>query len=386
MSDGLHPDAVGVLVLADDRTGAMEVAGAIAPAVVVPYAALDRGAAGRAEGEARAVIDLGTRHLEPAEAAARVGGVLNLARTESVRQRVLHKLDSTLRGNWADEAVALQRSRSGPVVVVAAFPAVGRTCRGGTVYDHGVPVANGPAGADPRRPVTTSRPAEALVAAGATAVVELAGADDLAAWLGRANGGFAVCDAETDADLAVLGRCWAEHATSGFLGTAASIGAAVATIAGRAPDPAPADRLGLPALVVCGSLHPAARAQIARLEADGWTVLADPAVLTEVPERLVLVSPMLDPGVTGHGSAAMDLAGSARGALAARRWASVVVVGGDTAEALLGDEPIHVGGLLGPGMPSCAHAVAPGAVLVTKPGGFGGPGAVAELFGGSAES
>ena len=117
-----------MVVLADDRTGALETAGAIAEAghsaSMVPLERL----AGRFGDDRVIVVDLATRHLSAEAATARVGRAATLLR--SAGRPVVLKLDSTLRGNWAAEAVELVRHRPRPALVVAAFPAVGRICVG----------------------------------------------------------------------------------------------------------------------------------------------------------------------------------------------------------------------------------------------------------------
>lgn len=326
-----------VTVLADDRTGALETAGAIAEAgfrtVMVPFGASVPG------GAECVVIDLASRHLSPIEAARRAVEAAALADGP-----LLHKIDSTLRGNWAAEAATFER----PLHVVASFPRAGRACRDGVVYDHGVPVAEGPAGRDPRRPVTSSRPAEHLAAAGAA--------------------GFLVHDAETDADVDAAVRRWATEPGAVLSGTAAALGAAVRALRpGGVPVPRPV--LEFPALVVCGSLHPVARRQLDVLRGAGWGS-GDRLLLATRPER--------DDALAG-GTAAEQLGIEARTVLEGARIETLVLIGGDTAHAVLGDVAFEVGGLLAPGVPWCRAATG-GPLVVTKPGGFGVDDAILRLF------
>jgi uncharacterized protein YgbK (DUF1537 family) len=60
----------------------------------------------------------------------------------------------------------------------------------------------------------------------------------------------------------------------------------------------------------------------------------------------------------------------------------VVVVGGETAAALLGDRPMAVIGTMAPGV-ACSSPLADpdGPLVVTRPGGFGGPHALVDLLG-----
>ena len=92
------------MVVADDRTGALATAGACADvgfeALVVPYEH------DSAPGAECVVIDLESRHLSTGAAAARA---------RAVDPGAVHKIDSSLRGNWAHELVA-RRGEGGPHV------------------------------------------------------------------------------------------------------------------------------------------------------------------------------------------------------------------------------------------------------------------------------
>ena len=150
---------------ADDRTGALEAAGACADAGSGPVLVV---AALPAAGGGVVVVDLATRHLDGRGAAGRAAA-LEAASGGAVSA---HKIDSTLRGNWAEEVVARHRVAGRRILVVPSLPASGRTCVGGVVFDHGRPVGDGPAGGDARTPVRSSRPADHLRLAGAHDVVE----------------------------------------------------------------------------------------------------------------------------------------------------------------------------------------------------------------------
>jgi uncharacterized protein YgbK (DUF1537 family) len=361
-----------LLVLADDRTGALETAGAVADAglrtLMVPFGTL------RPPVPAECVVwDLGSRHLEPAAAAARA---VAAAQGEG---RLAVKLDSTLRGNWAEEVVAVQRSTGRAVLVVPANPAAGRTCAGGVVREHGVPVAAGPAGRDPRRPVRTSRPDELLLAAGADdvgAVTATTGSD------GLARHSVNVADAATDRDLDLLGRLWRARRELVLAGTAAAIGAAARHVGDGRPATPPPIGPSSSVLVVSASRHPATGAQLDRLRALGW-----PVVVAGSPEplpaavRLVVAAPGALDGTLADGRAAELVGRTARRLLARRRFDIVMVMGGDTAAALLGAQAMAVGGTLALGVAWCRPVDAPdGPLILAKPGGFGGPDALAALF------
>jgi uncharacterized protein YgbK (DUF1537 family) len=344
------------LTVADDRTGALEVAGEMAPwlgslAVTVRTAPT---------GVPSAVVDIGSRHVAPAVAAERA-----LAAASRPARRRAHKIDSLLRGNWAHELVAIQRAAGDRVLLVPASPRLGRTCRGGVVHVDGVPVG----AHDARRPPVSPRAAEHLAAAGGTDVAELADRAQADAWL-REGGSFAVCDASSSEDLMSIAEVWRQLDGVRFAGTAGAIAAAVAATVG-APFDREAPVLDGQVLVVCGSLHPIARAQIAAVReasVGGVTVLASPR-----PE-----APAVSPDDAER--VAAELGALARDALAASSYGVLVIIGGDTAAAVLGDDPMLVGGTLTTGVPWSRRADGAGPVVITKAGGFGHPRTLVELL------
>lgn len=361
-----------LFVTADDRTGAFETAAVLA----------DRSSrsvdvhAWPVEGhELRdvVVVDLGTRHLTPGDARARVA-----AATWPVRRG--HKIDSTLRGNWPEELAALVEHR--PVLLVPALPGLGRTCVDGVVLEHGRPVHEGDAGSDVRRRITTSRPSDLLRAAAVRDVVGLPDVDAAITWLADARG-VAVADAADDVTIELLVAAWRDTSSDVILaGTSAVVGAAVGDAA-RPPQPVPPIRP--PVLVVCGSVHPVARTQLARAEQVGIPVatLADELTARRLAGSDVLVLATEIP----VGDVAEPLAVASATALARGvdfLWRSVeigalIVIGGDTAAAVLGPSAVRVHGSVAPGT---AWATAPGidAPVITRAGGFGGEGALVDLI------
>ena len=363
-------------MFADDRTGALEVAGAIA-ARGVGSVQVVAGTQLPGAPTAHLVVDTGSRLLP--------GGVSVPHVADGVR--VAHKIDSTLRGHWAAELVARATQVPCMAVVVAALPDAGRVCSGGAVLVNGVPVHEGPAGRDPVHPVRSSRPADHLIAAGAPTVAEVGSARALHDWLtanahtaaSPSEAHFLVCDAATNADIeeitAVIIRA---EATLGraivVAGTAAVVAAVVAHQAstGTLPPARTAHPARVPSVVVVSaSLHPAARRQLARLVTS-----------TDVLDRVaVVVSPpwgrMVDPAAATLVS--VEVAERARRYVARHPGTALVVVGGDTAAAVLGDSGVMVHGMLAPGTP-WGTVLAPGdSLVVTRSGGFGGDDSLVEL-------
>ena len=217
-----------------------------------------------------------------------------------------------------------------------------RTCVGGVVLDDGRPVGDG---ADARGEVGSSRPAEHLRAAGAAGVAEVGGADALARWLAAVEGApFAVCDAATDADLAAVAAAWSSHRDVLIAGTAATVAAAAAPFAAGGAPAAPPP-LAPSILVVCGSLHRVARRQVAHLGALGVAVAEPGSFLgtatgaLEAGRPAVVASPAAKVQPVEPAAAeemAEELAATARALTDAAPVGTLVVVGGDTAAAVLG--------------------------------------------------
>ena len=335
----MNLQGASLVVTADDSTGATEAGAACADAgwrvEVVPFSA----SSSRFE---CVVVDLRSRHVPAAEARRRMLAI-------ATRTRHVHKIDSTLRGNWAAEVSALVELGQ-RVVLIPAHPPLGRVCVGGVVLVDGVPVSETEHGDDPRLPVRTSRPSESL------AGVELSGPGPLAAWLTGSDVGVAIVDARTldDIDRLVVA---ALKVTDVVVAGSASVVGAVARAcsprdsAQRLPDPL----LPAPVIAVCASLHPASREQMGALVAAGVDVVMSPDVRGGDAEAV-----------------AIDVAGRAHrlaGLVGAR---SVILVGGDTAAAFIGDAAVTVLGSVGVGISlGEAQFGSRRLRLASKPGSFG---------------
>ncbi|WP_321815375.1 MULTISPECIES: four-carbon acid sugar kinase family protein [unclassified Paraburkholderia] len=123
-----------LLIIADDLSGAADCAIGFANAGHRTVVTLDEAQA--AHDADVIAADTDTRRLAPADAAARTAHASAALGRE---RRLYKKIDSTLRGNWAAEVAALQK-QAGLAIVAPAFPATGRTVRGGALLVHGVPL------------------------------------------------------------------------------------------------------------------------------------------------------------------------------------------------------------------------------------------------------
>jgi 4-hydroxythreonine-4-phosphate dehydrogenase len=356
---------VDLLVAADDRTGAFEAAAVLAdrsgtPVSVTVWPEMPSAAI--------AVVDLASRHLDPDQAAERAGLL-------PIGGRQAHKIDSTLRGNWAEELAA--RAVTRPVLLVPALPAMGRVCVDGMVLDHGRPVHQGAAGSDVRRPVRSSRPADSLAAAGAT-VTEVGSSLD--EWF-TDPAGVAVADAGDDAAIdRIVARWQSELPDVVLAGPSAVVGRAA-----HGGEPATFPVIDGPVLVVCGSVHLAARHQLQYADHHGVPVVSIADDITARSLRshgaLVLATeiPMGDVTAPMAVAAASSLARGTADLARSVEIGALVILGGDTAAAVLGRDAVVVRGTIGAGT-AWLRADSFDAPVITRAGGFGTEHALLELI------
>src|SRR5262245_6779608 len=126
-----------ILILADDLSGAADCAGGCAAAGWETLVLLE--AAARTVASAAVLaIDLNSRDGPPERAALAMRQAMALL-PRSRGTLIYHKIDSTLRGNWAHELTAALKAMAGaggaaPLAIIApAFPAQGRITRHGRV-------------------------------------------------------------------------------------------------------------------------------------------------------------------------------------------------------------------------------------------------------------
>ena len=327
-------------------------------------------------------------------------------------ERLYKKTCSVFRGNVGAELDAMLEVAGEPAaVVVAAFPANGRTTRDGIHRVRGVPLAESEFARDPIHPRTESDLVADLARQTARPVRLANIAEVRSGALHFGATGYHLCDAESQEDLAAIARAAADVRA---LGGASALAGELARVWPRPPtfDPfagaAPAAAGG--ALVVAGSTMPQTRAQIAAVAEAGGEIavldtagiLADPAgtiaraaarAASALAARRVAV---LRSESSPEAVAAARNLGAARGltpvavsravsdalaeacarALAASATTSVIALGGNTAAAVCDrlrlDEMIILD-QLEPGLPVSLAVGPPPRLLVLKSGSFGGP-------------
>ncbi len=331
-----------LLVSADDRTGALEVGGALAGKNhTVPVGP-------NADSERCCVVDLGTRHLGPEIARRRM---LDL-HGRTARHRC-HKMDSGLRGNWPFEVAALV-SLGYPIAIVPSFPDAGRRCQDGVVYINDVPVLESPIGSDPLTAPSSSRPSEILQSTGCD------------------GGDVVVWDAIDNVELnAAMARCRDEGRV--LVGPTGAIAAYAATVF---PDERPvAASVPDPVLVVCGSLNAASREQVHRLHCPVYC-LDDDYVKTH--RLAALVTPLPSEPITHDAAAAMAATVAEWLRKAKAPVGTLFIIGGDTATAILGVDTLEVQGTVDTAVAISRHR---GRYIVSKGGGIGTPDTLVNLLG-----
>ncbi|MGQ7933829.1 4-hydroxythreonine-4-phosphate dehydrogenase PdxA [Paraburkholderia sp. D1E] len=323
--------------------------------------------------------------------------------------KLYKKVDSTLRGNFAAEVVALV-PLAGMAIVAPAFPAAGRTTRDARQWLNGVAVEetevwrNEGIGGEANIPAMLEQYGMRTVA---LTLAEVRSSEavltDRLDTLRHAGVQAVVCDSETEDDLQRIARASAPLRGVFWVGSAglARDLMSALNLAGAMTPAAPAHHTpGQPVLTVVGSMSSVSHTQVERLKTEAGNTL----VSFEVDTRTLLAEPLTQAhaNLTRKVSAALqqgrhvvvslsqsDRTSVADGLLFCQRLAallapalpfagSVIATGGETARALLsaaGIGQLRIVEEIESGVP-LLHADHNGRRLcvVTKAGGFGHPG------------
>lgn len=380
-----------VLIVADDLTGALDVAGPFASRGHATVVAVDPHAcATDGFGLAQVLsINVTSRHLEAQHAAALVRDTVRRVCPNPLAI-VIKKIDSTLRGNVAAETLALMEATGRRVAVVApAFPAQGRTVIESVVHVHGTPLPDTAFASDALSPPPLEPLDVVFRLAAPQAIVTRVppqGPFDFSA----STRHIYVVDTRSDADLDATVRALQGRFAQCVLVGSAGIAGAVAR--NCLPAEAAMARLQVDGdiAVVVGSRAEASAQQVEALRMREDVAVAQlpngegslAALLTSRAHVLVLKAVAGDrPGEAQ--SVASALAENTLALLRSRPVAAVVATGGDTAIAILHAlrcAHLRVLGDVMPGIPSSELEVAGRKVaLLTKAGGFGNADTFVEL-------
>lgn len=390
------------LILADDLTGAADCAIAFGRRGLAAAVTWGEVSDERAARPPVFSYDADSRAMTGEAAARRHARALS---EHLERDRTLFKkIDSTLRGQPAAETAATiehlrSHGRSGFGLFAPAFPATGRTTVDGRIRVSGRSLEETETWKRDHTYATADL-VEALGSAGVRAekvlLSEVRGPNLKAALDVVAARGdvVAVCDAETDADLALIAQAALSASTTPFFIGSAGLAHALAEAAPN--EPAPALRLEPTAkgtLIVVGSLAENSRAGARKLVADGAVsyVPAAPEVLLagdgagraalgrDVAERLAAGEDVLVEILMGQSidmSLGSRLAAGLASALAVVPPAvgAFAATGGETAAALLnrfGVNGIRLADEIEPGVSLGLTLGALSVPVATKAGAFG---------------
>ncbi len=386
------------LILADDLTGAADCAIAFGrrglPAAV-RWGAADSGAL------PVLAHDADSRGLTAQEAARRHAGLLD--RLLAPDRTLFKKIDSTLRGQPAAETaatMAVLKARDGAVfgICAPAFPATGRTTLDGHVRVDGRPLEE----AEVWRRDHTYACADLGAMLGGAGIrsgkvpLAIVRGPDLAAALARiaaAGDGVAICDAETEADLARIAAASLSAAPGAFFIGSAGLAHALAGLHEALPtEPVRLPRSPLGSLIVVGSLAAASRSAtralagqdgVVHLPVSPETLLGDPAGGAAFADRVGTVLAGGDDAlveIAVAGALDMTLGPRLARVLAktldpvAGRIGAIAATGGETAAALLarlGVDGIRLVAEIEPGVSLGLTLGGLSVPVATKAGAFG---------------
>jgi uncharacterized protein YgbK (DUF1537 family) len=396
-------------IVADDLTGAADSAIAFArrrvPSEVVWGAA-------RPEDHAEAIAlayDAATRELDGTLAARRHRDATR--RFLRPGARLFKKIDSTLRGHPAEEIAAMLdvlwvEQPALRVVLAPSFPAMGRTVRAGELRVHGIPLPfteYWPEGRDESLANLVNLVESAgLAARSLPLAVVRADVSALRAALApmgaRRQAEVAVCDAETDDDLARIASASLDDGVPTFFIGSAGFAHALAQRVSHAGAPRTPPHRREPssqgALIVVGSRARASRAALAALStlANVQRLSVDHAVLGGDPQSTALAALARSAGLglaagkdvvvdiaqphSPQNAGNPQLVSNLARVLApvAREASALVATGGETATALLARLGVHGIRLVDeiePGIPLGLTLGEISIPAVTKAGGFG---------------
>jgi uncharacterized protein YgbK (DUF1537 family) len=244
---------VTLTATADDLTGANGLAGRWSGRGGAVWVARTEGALRGLDG--CRILDLESRFLAPGAARSAARAAWGLLAGPGPR---FHKIDSTLRGNPGAEIEGFLAATSAPwVALLPAYPALGRTVRGGDLFVHGLRLDRSEYAFDPLTPARVHRVAD-LFSGGLCAQIPLAEVAAGGARLrrslreARAKGARILSFDCTEAShtAAIVGACLAEGCRH-YAG-AADLGAALA--AGVLGPSRPVVRPAVPWLLLAGSV------------------------------------------------------------------------------------------------------------------------------------
>ncbi len=382
-----------IAIIADDLTGAMDAAAPFAKRGAHTRVMFCENPSSDELLNAPEILARSTdsRHLDPVRAIQRV----HLALSDLEDRLPFKKIDSTLRGNIVAESLAvLDASGRRHLLITPAFPGQGRTFRGGEVFIHGVALADTAIAKDALSPPLAIPLAMAFGGKLGVMVHEIEHPFQLRLEPGDAIHVYVV-DSENDDELLQLARFALAHRDEVVVAGASGLGNALATAIYGGTSDLKVRRDAQPLLYIVGSRTPQSAAQLERIVDCGAQLIViesrdghielEPALravarLDPSAPAYVLTLRQRDKIAPDAPLVANALARLAHQLINVIDIGSIVVTGGDTAQALMAELAIASVDLAGELLPGIAVGIVPhrkrNFKLVTKAGGFGDP----ELF------
>lgn len=255
------------LIVADDFTGANDT-GVQLKRYGIPVEVLLDGK--QSPGDISLVLDTESRALMAGAAGRKVKRMLEGVELSEF-SFVIKKVDSTLRGNVAEEIAALDAVYQSELIVFApAFPDLGRTTVRGVHQLHGVRISETEIGCDPKNPVLEDR-LEQILRAAFEEDVRQYGLSEIRGSLHLGEARICCFDSETNDDMqAVVRTAMASGKRVLWVGSAAIADMLLRTL-----------RQVRPAFAICGSVSDVTRRQIHTAQQVGTHLVSVP-----VPEFL----------------------------------------------------------------------------------------------------
>ena len=259
---------IRLIIIADDFTGGLDTGvqfsqKGIRTRVVTDWKTDYLQAAGECE---VLVIVSETRHLTSSEAARIVSAIVRKAVALDI-PFIYKKTDSGLRGNiGAELSAALNTGAAKVLPFLPSLPALGRLTVGGIHYISGVPVAQSVFGRDPFDPVTESNVSQ-LIHQQSPVPVSGGSPDHF-----PQHEGIWVIDAASEEDLVTAGRKLRDAGHLRVMAGCAGFASALPDLLELRKEPVPTlPTLPSGLLVLCGSVNPITRRQLAHAELAGFT-------------------------------------------------------------------------------------------------------------------
>ena len=255
------------LIVADDFTGANDT-GVQLKRYGIPVEVLLDGK--QSPGDISLVLDTESRALMAGAAGRKVKRMLEGVELSEF-SFVIKKVDSTLRGNVAEEIAALDAVYQSELIVFApAFPDLGRTTVRGVHQLHGVRISETEIGCDPKNPVLEDR-LEQILRAAFEEDVRQYGLSEIRGALHLGEARICCFDSETNDDMqGVVRTAMASGKRVLWVGSAAIADMLLRTL-----------RQVRPAFAICGSVSDVTRRQIHTAQQAGIHLVSVP-----VPEFL----------------------------------------------------------------------------------------------------